>query len=229
MKWIFRLLACIFFVIPFVFFDSFYHHFTFHLSGNLLHSVIQNEWPMVIINIVLFCSFLIPLFFRRKINWTEFSLVGAFFISLFIEMYGIPLTVYFAGRFIRTENIASPSTPIVFNFLGVPIGMTIPMIYGSILMIIGTACVIVGWITLYKNLKKETLVTNGIYAYSRHPQYIGFILVIIGWLFGWPTLITLIFAPILIVIYIRVCIIEERELSKNPAYEDYRKLVPFLL
>src|SRR3989338_7944172 len=160
MKWILRICVIIFILIPCIFVDSFYYHFKFHLSGDLIHSAIQYKWHIVLFNIFLFSSFLIPLFFRRKINWTEFSLVGAFFVSLFIEMYGIPLTAYFLARFTGQNNLNAPTTPISFELFGVGFGMTIPMIYGSILMIIGTTLVITGWITLYTNLKKYDLVTE---------------------------------------------------------------------
>ena len=36
---------------------------------------------------------------------------------------------------------------------------------------------------------------TGPYAYVRHPQYDGFILIMFGFLFQWPTLITLIMFP----------------------------------
>ena len=83
---------------------------------------------------------------------------------------------------------------------------------------------------LYKNLKNDDeIVTTGIYSYSRHPQYLGFIFIILGWVFGWPTILTLIFAPILIYIYIRVCRLEERELANNKQYRIYKRKVPFFI
>ncbi|UCE74970.1 MAG: DUF1295 domain-containing protein, partial [Methanomassiliicoccales archaeon] len=70
---------------------------------------------------------------------------------------------------------------------------------------------------------------KGIYSFSRHPQYFGFILMIIGWLIGWPTILTVIFTPILIFMYLRVCKIEEKELSHIKEYEIYKNKVPFLI
>jgi protein-S-isoprenylcysteine O-methyltransferase Ste14 len=37
----------------------------------------------------------------------------------------------------------------------------------------------------------------------RHPQYVGFILVMFGFLFQWPTLLTLAMFPVLVFMYVR--------------------------
>jgi protein-S-isoprenylcysteine O-methyltransferase Ste14 len=145
-------------------------------------------------------------------------------------MYGIPLTVYFAANTFTGESVNNPDIVYKFDFFGQNISLTIAMVYGTVLMVIGTIFVVLGWITLYRNLKtNETLVTVGIYSYSRHPQYFGFVLVIFGWLVGWPTILTLIFAPILIYVYVRVCKVEEKELSENSEYSNYKKRVPFFI
>jgi len=100
----------------------------------------------------------------------------------------------------------------------------------SILMIVGTFFITLGWVTLYRNIKKQSFVTSGIYAYSRHPQYLGFIFIILGWFIGWPTILTVFFAPILVYKYIRLCRTEEKEISKkSPEYRKYIGKVPFFI
>jgi len=215
---------------PIVFFRDFYKHFYVYLTGNIITNLITQQWHIVVLSILLFVAFLVPLSFRRKANWAERGLVTAFFISLFIEMYGIPLTILFASKYFITTNVNAPDHLIKFNFLGVCIGMTMAMSYGALLIIIGALLVIIGWITLYRNVKKKGLVTNGIYRYSRHPQYLGFILVIIGWFIGWPTILTLVFTPILIYRYIRLCKTEEYEIqNKFPEYKDYKTSVSLFI
>jgi protein-S-isoprenylcysteine O-methyltransferase Ste14 len=224
------LLILVILIPPIVFFRDFYKHFYVYLTGNIITRIITQQWHIVVLSILLFVAFLIPLSFRRKANWAERGLVTAFFISLFIEMYGIPLTILFASKYFLTANASPPSNFIEFNFLGVGFGMDMAMSYAALLMIIGALFVIIGWITLYRNVKRTGLVTNGIYRYSRHPQYLGFILVIIGWFIGWPTILTLIFTPILTYRYIRLCKTEEREIqNKYPEYENYKARVPFFV
>jgi len=216
-------------LIPIIFFKDFYIHIYSHFTGTILTTVISQQWHIVIINIAMFITFLIPLSFRRKINWKEYGLVTAFFVSLFIEMYGIPLTILFVSKSINTSHIELPNIIYEFEFLGVNIAMDMAMLYASILMIIGTLFILIAWITLYKKIKHEEIVTSGIYSYSRHPQYFGFILIIIGWLVGWPTILTIIFVIILIFMYVRVCKIEEKELFHIKKYKEYKEKVPFFI
>jgi protein-S-isoprenylcysteine O-methyltransferase Ste14 len=219
-----------FFIFPFVFWADFYRHFSVYLSGNIITHIITHQWQVVIISIILFLLFLIPLSYRRRANWMEYGLVGAFFISLFIEMYGLPLTIFFAAKYFLPDPSVLPPNVVEFNFAGVPMGMDMAMAYGAVIMAIGMFLIVIGWVTLYFGTKRGQFVQSGIYSFSRHPQYIGFILIVIGWFFGWPTLITLIFTPILIYKYIKVCLTEEKELIKtNLEYTDYQKKVPMFI
>ena len=225
----FRLMVFLMILIPIIFLKDFYQHIYSHFTGTILTSVITHQWHIVLINILIFISFLIPLSFRRKIDWKEYGLVTAFFVSLFVEMYGLPLTILLASKSIDGPVVGLADVIYEFEFLGVNIAMDLAMFYASILIVIGTIFIIAGWYTLYKNIKKVDLVTTGLYSYSRHPQYFGFILIIIGWLVGWPTILTTIFALILIYKYIRVCKVEEKELAHIEEYQNYKNNVPFLI
>ncbi len=225
----FRLMVILLILVPIIFYKDFYQHIYSHFTGTILTSVITHQWHIVLINILIFISFLIPLSFRRKIDWKEYGLVTAFFVSLFVEMYGIPLTILFASKSIDDPVVGLADIVYEFEFLGVNIAMDVAMLYASILIVIGTIFIIAGWYTLYKNIKKVELVTTGLYAYSRHPQYFGFILIIIGWLVGWPTILTIIFALILIYKYVKVCKVEEKELAHIKEYQNYKNNVPFLI
>jgi methanethiol S-methyltransferase len=234
-----RAMFLILFIIPFTRFDEFVDHIGSHFTGGAIDNVIRDNWYVVVLNIVIFLTFLIPLKFRRKIDWKEYGLVTAFFVSLFVEMYGIPLTILFASRYYGGEQTDLPDAMVRFSILGVDFSMTSAMVYGLFLMTIGTAIIILAWVTLYRNIGPSgaeikvtgphSLVTTGIYAHSRHPQYLGFILVILGWLIGWPTILVMVFAPILVFVYVRVCFIEEKELEENTRYQEYRKQVPFFI
>lgn len=79
--------------------------------------------------------------------------------------------------------------------------------------LIGGGFVLIGaaWDVLYKAQRTHQIATAGPYAYLRHPQYVGFIVIMLGFLIQWPTIITLIMFPILVVMYIRLARREERE------------------
>lgn len=228
-KILWRLLFVILALVPIIFYKDFVKTFSIYFTGANLNQTVTNQWHVVLVNVLFFMSFLIPLSFRRKVKWSEYGLVAAFFVSLFVEMYGIPLTILAASKAFHTGVAPQADFPafiVHIRFLGVGLRMHLPMLYGTILIVIGTVLIAGGWITLYRNIKKTELVTSGIYSYSRHPQYLGFILIILGWLFGWHTTFTAILSVILIFVYIRVCFIEEKEVHSD-LYEQYKKQVPF--
>lgn len=70
--------------------------------------------------------------------------------------------------------------------------------------------------------------TTGLYGYLRHPQYVGFIAIIVGFLVQWPTLVTVIMAPILIVRYILLANKEERKALEEygDPYRNYMARIP---
>ena len=215
--------------VPIAFHHVFYEHFYAYLTGNVLNDILRRQWHIVALSILLFLAFLIPLSFRRKVKWTEYGLVTAFFVSLFVEMYGIPFTILFAQKWFYQPDIIYPATVIDFYLLGVYITMDLPMTYAAVLMTIGGSLVIAGWVTIYFGVKKKSLVTNGIYAFSRHPQYLGFIIIICGWFIGWPTILTMVLSPILILKYFQVARNEEKEVSDLVEYCSYKERVPFFI
>jgi methanethiol S-methyltransferase len=85
--------------------------------------------------------------------------------------------------------------------------------------------VIIGWLKIYK--ARGELTTDGIYGHLRHPQYLGLMLITIGMLIQWPTILTLLMWPVLIVAYCRLARREEKELEGQfgQLYRDYKSRV----
>jgi len=84
------------------------------------------------------------------------------------------------------------------------------------------------WHTLYAAQKQHRLATAGMYARIRHPQYVAFVIIMVGFLFQWPTLVTLAMFPILVWVYVRLARREEvaSEAEFGEAWRGYAKSVP---
>jgi protein-S-isoprenylcysteine O-methyltransferase Ste14 len=92
----------------------------------------------------------------------------------------------------------------------------------------GFVLIAAGWRVLYQAQRQHELATTGVYSYVRHPQYVGFILVMFGFLVQWPTLLTLAMFPVLMWMYVRLAHQEEREaqVEFGEAYERYAAKTP---
>jgi protein-S-isoprenylcysteine O-methyltransferase Ste14 len=78
------------------------------------------------------------------------------------------------------------------------------------------------WKVLYEAQLAGTLAVTGAYAHMRHPQYAGFISIMVGFFLQWPTLVTAVMLPILVVMYLRLAKREEREVVESFG-EEYRR------
>ena len=86
----------------------------------------------------------------------------------------------------------------------------------------------VAWKVLHAAQRAGTLATTGAYAVVRHPQYVGFIVIMFGFLLQWPTLPTLAMFPVLVFMYARLARREEQETRAafGEAYARYAQNVP---
>jgi protein-S-isoprenylcysteine O-methyltransferase Ste14 len=201
---------------------SFYQHLKFFLSGQIQFFMKQEAWLLVAGSVAFFLLFLLPLKFRRKADWRSAGIYTAFLISLFIEMYGLPLTVYLSSAFVSMPS-SNQIPAFLFSFMGFSLNLW--MLIGLIITLVGCGVVAVGWYSVYN---AEGLAKSGIYSYSRHPQYLGIILISVGWFIGWPTPLTALLLPVLIYEYYRLSGEEEREAEEEfgEEYRDYMESTP---
>lgn len=187
-------------------------------------------WSLVFINSAIFIifafSFTKP---RRSRDWRSFSAFSAFIVALFVEMYGFPLTIYLlSGWLVRMYPGVDFLSHDAGHLLNTLIGWKIdphfdPLhILSNVLIFGGFILLSTAWKVLYEAQRAGTLATTGPYARVRHPQYDGFILIMLGFLLQWPTLITLIMFPILLFMYVRLARHEEREVMAEFG-EKYRR------
>ena len=226
-----RILLGLIALVPFIYIKPFSEHFHAYITGTIISGIVTQQWHLVIISIVVFGLFIVPLTYRKRAKWIDYGLIGAFFVSLFIEMFGIPLTILFASKFLFMPGTTLPENVIRFSFLNVNLGMDHAMTYGLVVMLIGTVLIVMGWRSLYHQASKPGFAQKGLYRVSRHPQYVGFMLLVLGWFFGWPTILTIIFTPFLLYRYVSAARAEENDMLKRygERYHKYLQSTPFLI
>jgi protein-S-isoprenylcysteine O-methyltransferase Ste14 len=193
-------------------------------------------WTLVVINSAVFIIFAFSFFKpQTKRDWRSFGAFSAFLVALFTEMYGFPLTIYFLSGWLQSRY------PDV-DWFSHDAGHLLEMLFGwkanphfgpfhlLSFVFIGGGFILTSnaWSVLYAAQRRGELATTGPYARVRHPQYVGFILVMFGFLLQWPTLLTLVMFPILVWMYVRLAQQEEREAldAFAEAYARYAERVP---
>lgn len=193
-------------------------------------------WSLVILNSAIFLMFAFSFFKPQTVrDWRTFGAFAAFIVALFVEMYGFPLTLYVLSGWLQTrypglDLLSHNSGHLWSTLLGEkgdahfgPLHIASYVFLGYGFYLLSTA-----WNVLYHAQRDGTLATTGAYARIRHPQYVAFVLILLGFLLQWPTLLTLAMFPILLVMYGRLAVTEETEMRKHfgAEFEAYAARTP---
>ena len=200
------------------------------------HAPAYGLWSLVVINSAIFIIFAYS-FFKPRTNrdWRSFGAFSAFLVALFTEMYGFPLTIYLLSGWLQSHypdvdwfsHDAGHLLEMMFGWKANPHAgpfhlLSFAFIGGGFILIS------VAWKALYEAQQTRSLATTGPYSYVRHPQYVGFILVMFGFLLQWPTILTLAMFPVLVGMYVHLARQEECDARADfgDAYDRYAARTP---
>ena len=196
-------------------------------------------WMLVVLNSAVFLMFAFSFFKPQSArDWRTFGAFAAFIVALFVEMYGFPLSLYLMSGWLQTKyphlDLMSHNAGHLWSTLlgekGDPhFG---PLHIASYVFLgLGFYLLSSAWNVLYHAQRHNALATTGPYARIRHPQYVAFVLILLGFLLQWPTLLTLLMFPILLVMYARLATTEEAHLRQRfgVQFETYAARTPRFL
>lgn len=190
-------------------------------------------WGLAAI-VVVFVSWLMYRYLAPQ-NWKEWSRAGvvqAFIIAFYAEMYGFPLTIYFLARFTGLDLEWGEGGNLWAQIFGTPVAHLVAMVIGYAIVFLGATLIADGWRRIHRARREERLVTEGVYSRMRHPQYTGLFLIVFGeGIVHWPTIISVIAFPVIVLAYTLLARKEERQMVDKfgDEYREYQRRVPMFI
>lgn len=165
-------------------------------------------------------------------EWGGTGVVQAFIIAFYAEMYGFPLTIYFLARFFGLDLAWTQGGNLWAQLFGTPMAHIVAMVIGYAIVFSGATLVADGWYSVHQARREERLVTDGVYARVRHPQYTGLFIIVFGeGIVHWPTIVSVIAFPVIVIAYTLLAQKEERQMIEKfgGGYREYQRRVPMFI
>ncbi|KAB2870281.1 MAG: isoprenylcysteine carboxylmethyltransferase family protein [Burkholderiaceae bacterium] len=193
-------------------------------------------WLLAIVNSAVFVMFAFSFFKPQTArDWRTFGAFAAFVVALFAEMYGFPLTIYLLSGWLQTrypglDLLSHDAGHLWWTLLGEKGNPHFGALHIASYLFIGGGFWLLSsaWNVLYHAQRRQALATAGPYAHVRHPQYAGFVLILLGFLLQWPTLLTLAMFPVVVAMYGRLALHEEAQMRARfgDAFDRYAASTP---
>lgn len=163
---------------------------------------------------------------RQRREWRSLGWAQAFVVALYAEMYGVPLTAYGLAGLLHDpafvdDHFHGHAWAYVFGWGDR--GAVALDVLGQCMIAFGALIALWGWRVLHG--AGDAMAQRGPYRWVRHPQYLGFFLFLTGSVINWPTFLTLLMYPGLLLVYYRLARVEEVESCRRFGvdYAGYRE------
>lgn len=165
-------------------------------------------------------------------EWTRAGVLQGFIIAFYAEMYGFPLTIYFLARVFGLDVAWREGGNLWAQLFGTPAAHLVAMLIGYAFVFAGATLVAEGWRRIHRARREGRLVTDGVYARMRHPQYAGLFLIVFGeGIVHWPTIVSVVAVPVIVIAYTVLARKEERQMMQQfgQKYREYQRRVPMFI
>ena len=189
-------------------------------------------WSLILLNSAVFLMFAFSFFKPQSArDWRTFSA----FAALFVEMYGFPLRIYLLSGWLQTRypglgSLSHDAGHLWSTLLGEKGDPHFGVLHIASYVSLGGGFWLLSnaWNVLYHAQRRKRLAIGGLYGRLRHPQYVAFVLILLGFLLQWPTLLTLLMFPVGLMMYGRLAVTEEAEMRARfgVEYEQYAARTP---
>lgn len=198
-------------------------------------------WTLFLIATVVLAAIAVAL--ARPTGHRDLKGLGVFFgflAALCAEIALVPLIVYFSWAWLYARMFGRHSSSGPVDLVQLVLGWKMHShpawlaAAGALCIAAGLAVLALAWVGLREARRANRLATTGVYRLVRHPQYLGFDLIMFGFVLQWPSLLTFIAFVLVAVAYMGLARDEEETLSALHGEEWTRyaqrtpRLIPFL-